>query len=180
VIEPDLAEKLVQLQAALERADLPHAFGGAIALAYYAEPRATIDIDVNVLASPEEHERVAAALTSLGVQMSRSTDAAADGQLRCWWGRTPIDVFYSYDPFHDAMRAAVKLVPFGQIEIPILSVEHLIVCKVLFNRSRDWVDIEAILEGDRDVDRKEIGRWLDRFLAADDPRITRFEGLARR
>jgi len=27
-----------------------------------------------------------------------------DGQCRLWWARTPIDLFFAYDEFHDAMR----------------------------------------------------------------------------
>ena len=37
---------MLAIDAAL--AKIPHAFGGALALAYYAEPRATIDIDLNL------------------------------------------------------------------------------------------------------------------------------------
>lgn len=33
---------------------VPHQFRGAIALAWYRNPRATADIDVNVTLSPEE------------------------------------------------------------------------------------------------------------------------------
>ena len=41
--------KITALHAALDDADLPHAFGGALALAWCTErARGTIDIDVNV------------------------------------------------------------------------------------------------------------------------------------
>src|SRR5204863_8643055 len=44
-----LAEKVVSLHAALEAGALPHAFGGALALAWCTrQPRGTSDIDVNV------------------------------------------------------------------------------------------------------------------------------------
>ena len=43
---PTLPKKVVSLARALEESELPYAFGGALALAYYAEPRATVDIDV--------------------------------------------------------------------------------------------------------------------------------------
>ena len=41
-------EKIVAIEGALALADIPHAFGGANALAYYGTPRATADIDLNV------------------------------------------------------------------------------------------------------------------------------------
>ena len=44
-----LPAKIVALHRALERAQLPHAFGGALALAWCTQrARGTIDIDVNV------------------------------------------------------------------------------------------------------------------------------------
>jgi hypothetical protein len=40
--------KVMRIAQALEQAQIPYAFGGAIALAYYAAPRGTEDIDINV------------------------------------------------------------------------------------------------------------------------------------
>ena len=45
----NLAERLVAVHDSLTAAKVPHAFGGAIALAYCTEePRGTRDIDVNL------------------------------------------------------------------------------------------------------------------------------------
>jgi hypothetical protein len=52
-----LPEKIVAIDEAL--AEIPHAFGGALALAYYAEPRATVDIDINVFIPATEARRLA-------------------------------------------------------------------------------------------------------------------------
>src|SRR5712692_7146229 len=59
LIEPDLPHKITAIAAALSAAQLDFAFGGALALAYYAEPRTTVDIDINVFLPPEEHDRLA-------------------------------------------------------------------------------------------------------------------------
>jgi hypothetical protein len=46
----DLVGKIVELHAQLTNQDIPHAFGGALALAWCTErARGTIDIDVNLL-----------------------------------------------------------------------------------------------------------------------------------
>ena len=52
------------------------------------------------------------------------------------WDRTPIDMFFAYDAFHDAAAAARRTVPFADTDIPILAPEHLLVCKVVFDRPR--------------------------------------------
>ena len=65
--EPSLPEKIVALHERLRGAGIAHAFGGALALAYYAEPRATDDIDVNLFLEPGAVASVLDALTPLGV-----------------------------------------------------------------------------------------------------------------
>ena len=161
-----LPDKVVALDRALAKAKIEHAFGGAIALAYYAEPRATIDIDLNLVLPVEEHERVVKALTPLGVVPGDPETLERDGQDRWLWETTPIDVFFSYDPFHERMREARRRVPFGEDRIPILSPEHLIVCKAAFDRPKDWLDIEQVLVGAPELDRDEVRDWAYRLASA--------------
>ena len=177
--EPSLPEKIVALDEALAGARIPHAFGGALALAYYAEPRATIDVDVNIFASPQEHPRVLSALAPLGVEAPdrAAAEIERDGQSRWWWGRTPVDLFFAYDDLHDAMRDALARVPFGDRRIPILATEHLLVCKAIFDRPKDWIDIEQMLAA-TDLDRAEVERWLERAVGPGDERLKRFRELA--
>lgn len=176
--EPSLPDKVLALHAGLTRARIKHAFGGALALAYYAEPRATIDVDVNVFVSPAERDAVAAALAPLGV--AQDEDAAAterDGQCRWWWGRTPIDLFFAYDPIHDAMREAIRTVDFGDTTIAVLAPEHLIICKAVFDRPKDWLDIEQMLVCVDELDTDEVDRWMVRIAGAEDERRRRFGAL---
>ncbi|MFT4035385.1 MAG: hypothetical protein QM679_07400 [Patulibacter sp.] len=179
--EPALPTKVVTLHRALTAAALDHAFGGALALAYYAEPRATIDIDLNVFVAAEQLEAVTAALIPLGVAAPpHPTAIARDGQGRLHWGRTPIDLFFAYDALHTAMAGATRIVPFAETTIPILSPEHLIVCKASFDRPKDWIDIEQMLVATAGIDRSEAERWLDRIVGGGDQRAQRFADLADR
>lgn len=179
--EPSLPDKVLAVDDALAQAGIGHAFGGAMALAYYAEPRATIDIDVNVFVAPDEYGRVLAALQPLGVD-PRETLAAVerDGQARWWWGRTPIDLFFAYAAIHEDMRRGTRKAPFGDTTIPILAPEHLAVCKAVFDRPKDWIDLEQMLVGTPDLDTELIQQSLAGMLGAADDRVTRFAALARR
>jgi hypothetical protein len=175
---PSLPEKVVAVDAALREARIPHAFGGAFALAYYAEPRATIDIDVNVFIGPSGADRVEAALVPLGVEPNPDRSALErDGQSRWRWGETPVDLFFSNAAIHDAMEKGVRRVPFAERRVPILSPEHLLLCKVAFDRPKDWLDIEEMLLLTPDLDSAEIDRWLDRLLEDGDPRRSRLQKL---
>jgi hypothetical protein len=172
-----LPDKVVALDRALAKAKIEHAFGGAIALAYYAEPRATIDIDLNLFIPVDEHERVAKALAPLGVTPGDTETLEREGQGRWLWDETPIDLFFAYDPFHEEMRRRRRRVPFGEDRIPILSPEHLIVCKAAFDRPKDWLDIEQVLVGAPDLDREEVRGWVRRISGAESEAAGRLEEL---
>lgn len=173
-----LPEKVERLDRALTRAKIPHAFGGALALAYYATPRATVDIDVNVFVGPEEYGPVAGALKRLGVTDIPPDAAAVErGQLRAWWGSNPVDVFFAYDPIHERMRESIRRVPFGKTTIPILAPEHLLVAKAAFDRPKDWLDIEQMLVAVHDLDVAEVRRWMTHLVGKRDARAIRVERL---
>lgn len=177
--EPSLPEKVLAVHHALAGATIAHAFGGALALAYYAEPRATIDIDLNVFVTATSFDAVAGLLAPLGVDAEPGrTTAVRDGQCRVRWGRTPLDLFFAYDPFHDAMAAAARTVPFARQSIPVLSPEHLIVCKAAFDRPKDWLDIEQILVACDGLDLAETKAWLGQIVGEFDQRSGRFTALA--
>ena len=169
-----LPERVVALERALS--EIPHAFGGALALGYYAEPRATIDIDLNVFLSPDHYAEVAARLVTLGVDATAPEAVAAvgrDGQARVMWDDTPIDLFFAYDAFHHAAARAIRSVPFADASIEILAPEHLIVCKAVFNRPKDWIDIDAMLDADVALDAAEVLRWVGRIVGDTDARYER-------
>lgn len=179
--EPGLDEKIVLVHLALEAATIDHAFGGALALAYYAEPRATVDVDLNVFAPPGRAGRTLDTLMALGVTLDRREALALvrrDGQVRVRWGRTPLDLFFAYDPFHTACQAARRMVPFGDAQLPILAPEHLVVCKTVFDRRKDWIDIEQVLlTTAAHLDVAEIWTWIGRLIGLDDRRAARLKGL---
>lgn len=175
--EPSLPDKVVAVHAACEGAQLAHAFGGALALAYYAEPRATVDIDLNVFVPAERHADVVAALAPLGIDATDVDTLVRDGQCRWHWGRTPLDLFFAYDPFHDAMQAAARTVGFADTSIPVLAPEHLTVCKAVFDRPKDWLDIEQILVGADAFDAGEAQRWMQRIVGERDDRADRLGAL---
>ncbi len=173
--EPGLAEKIELIHRALDKARIPHAFGGALALAYYTTPRTTIDVDINIFVGPEGYASVVKVLRRAGVE--EFPGELSDGQCRARWGPNPVDLFFACDPIHDAMREAARTVPFADETIPILASEHLLVAKAVFDRSKDWVDIEQMLIAVDDLDREEIDRWLDHLIGKVDPRAERVRSL---
>ena len=164
---------------ALDAVDHPHAFGGAIALAYCTgEPRGTRDLDVNVFAEPASAQEVLSALPpDVEVHDKDVRAAEAEGQVRVWWGDTPIDLFFDLHDFHAEIAARRVLVPFEGHEIPVLECTDLAVFKALFDRTRDWADIEDMAAaGTLDIPRVQAG--LTKFSGVDAPGIARLQKLA--
>ena len=152
----------------LESMGAAHQFGGAIALAWYRAPRATLDIDLNVTLAPDQAEPVLGAFGQLGIEVTASdrNDLAADGQVRLAWAQTDLDVFFATLEIHRRMAEWSRTVEFGPGTIPILAPEHLVVLKAVFDRPKDWVDIEAMVAWGTPLDRDEVLTWIRSLLGA--------------
>jgi len=172
-----LDDKVTALSRTLRAASLPHAFGGAIALAYYATPRGTRDVDVNVFVRVGECDRVFAALEPIGVARPTAEVRALlerDEQVRLFWDATPIDLFFSYNELHDGCVARTRRVPFGSEEIEILGPEDLAIYKTLFARDKDWRDLrEMVFAQAPNFDAGYVMGWLERILPPEDERRLR-------
>ena len=169
-----LIRQIVLLHQALDDADLPHAFGGALALAWCTEQaRGTIDIDVNVFVPLTEVARVLGALPD-GIASSAvdEADLRRDGQARLWWDATPVDLFLSTTDFHDQVGRRVRSEPFAGTEMPFLSCRDLAVFKAFFDRTKDWADLEAMAEAGA-LDVEAVAGVLARYLGAGDHRLGR-------
>lgn len=173
-----LPAKIVALHEALDGTGFPHAFGGALALAWCTErARGTIDIDLNVFVGVDRAHDVFGALPS-GVTWSDADLAAIgrDGQVRLWWDTTPVDVFLNTTEFHEQVASRTIRERFAGVEVPFLGCADLAVFKAFFNRTKDWADLEEMLAvGTVDVDR--VLGVLVRYLGGDDERVARLRAL---
>jgi hypothetical protein len=173
-----LVDKIVALHVALDAADIPHAFGGALALAWCTQrARGTIDIDLNVFVDPSRTPELLAALPP-DVRWSADDRARIerDGQVRLWWDETPVDVFVNTTEFHEQVAERCRREPFAGMEVPFLGCTDLAVFKAFFDRTKDWADLEEMAAaGTLDTDR--VVGILAHFLGATDPRIAHLREL---
>lgn len=176
-----LADRLVALHRALARRRIPHAFGGAIALAYWTlDPRATSDIDLNIFLPATDCARGLRALPDAVRQPAGTVDAIErDGQIRLWWDDTPVDLFFDNIPLHETAARNCQTVSFAGTRIPVIGPVELAVFKAVFDRTRDWADIEAMLSAGT-LDVETFRSTLQTMLAPDDPRFARIDDARRR
>jgi len=176
-----LAGKIIILHHALDDADLPHAFGGALALAWCTErARGTIDIDVNILIPASEYQRAIDAMPE-GVRVTKKDLRLfrQEGQVRLWWNRTPVDVFLNSTDFHQQLVKRVRWEEFASQNIPFLSCIDLAVFKAFFNRTKDWADLEEMYAAGT-LNIEQVQATLIKYLGVDDERIIQLTSLAER
>ena len=173
-----LADKALALHEALTSAGTPHAFGGALALAFHiAEPRGTRDIDINVFVPTNDARAVLATLPKEVHWTERDVEQIQrDGQVRVFWADTPVDLFFDTHRFHQLAASRTELVPFAGRMIPVLSADDLAVFKAFFDRTKDWADIEAMIEVES-LDAHVVLGWLVDLLGTRDHRVSRLRGL---
>lgn len=180
-----LVDLVVQVHRQFDAADLPHAFGGALALAYVAEPRGTVDIDVNVFAMFDEVDAAVRVLGTLGLRAERPRSEwlpMAGIRLRQEGGLCPVDVFPSLDERYAEIERRCVRHPFGPdaVELPFLSAEDLALFKLSFGRDKDWVDLRAIAASVPELDIDYIERQLIGLRGpAMHPRVARLRGMRR-
>ena len=177
-----LAGRIVAVHEMLDSMAVQHQFGGAVALAWYRNPRATTDVDLNVTVAPDDADPVLGALIHLGVTVSPSDRAAIerDGQARLDWDGSYLDLFFATFELHREMAERSREVSFGPVRIPILSPEHLIVCKVVFDRSKDWLDVEEMIAWGTAIDADETLGWVRAILGEESEQYARLAELLER
>lgn len=177
-----LAGRIVVVHEMLDSMSVTHQFGGAIALAWYRNPRATTDIDINVTLPPEDADPVLGALTHLGVSVSPADRDLInrDGQARLDWQGSYLDVFFATFELHREMAERLRHVSFGPVRIPILSPEHLTVCKVVFDRPKDWLDVEEMIAWGTTIEAGEALGWVQEILGETSEQYMRLAALLER
>ena len=174
----NLVGLILEVHHRLGSAGLPHAFGGALAFGLIADPRGTVDIDVNVFV--DELGAVDEALAVLGFTPG-TTDIGIGGVRYESPGLLfPIDVFPNLDDRYTEIEARVVHHEFGpaSAQLPFLSALDLSVFKLSFGRPKDWVDLAGIAGARPDLDVDAVEELLVALRGPTMyPRVARFRRL---
>lgn len=158
-----LGRQIAEVIAVLDKAGVPAALIGGLALAPHGVVRATQDVDLLTDASCAD--ALARELTNVGYRcVHRSTDAA--NYVR---GDERLDVLYASRPVARQLLAAAqpRATPFGVLSV--ISLEGLIAFKLQGfvndpRRTQDLEDIRALLRANRKTfDRDEVRQYFRLF-----------------
>lgn len=167
-----LVEKIIGVHKALKEANIRHAFGGALALAWCTQQaRGTVDIDLNIFLEPAAAMPALEALPQdVNWSMTDHQTIIDEGQVRVFWDNTPIDLFLNTMKLHEQMARRIRWEDFGGESVPFLTCEDIAVLKVFFNRTKDWADLEAMVAA-KTIKIPEVTATIISYLGADDERV---------
>ena len=175
----NLTEKILACHKSLAATEIPYAFGGALALAWCTKTaRATIDIDLNLFVSADKaNEALNAIPKDVLVKKSDSAKLKKETQIRIWWDATPIDIFLNSTPYHEEVSTRICWERFSGELLPFLGCNDLAVFKAFYNRTKDWADIEAMVEVGT-IDPRIVSGTIREYLGSDDERLDKLGSLA--
>jgi hypothetical protein len=177
----DAVQTACQLAKALEQQGQEYAFGGAIALGFWAEPRSTVDVDLTLFSPPEKPTECVCLLQAIGCEVAvpQALESLKEhGFCRAKHGGLRVDVFLPIVPFYQEARKRRARVKLEGQEIQVWSADVLAVFKMMFFRPKDLVDLQRILEVQRDkLDRSWIRAELEELYGRRDPRLSRWDEL---
>lgn len=138
----------------LNRASIPYMLIGGLALAAWALPRATLDIDLSLWVSADDLDRVCAHLCSLYrcrvadpsafIRKTRVLPVVAHGGVR-------LDFLFAAFPFERTMIDLAPLREVGSVAVRVARLEDLVLLKLPSARPRDQDDVRVILNAYRGI-----------------------------
>lgn len=184
--EPDAFRLGVELATTLDRAGIPNALGGAISLAAWGVPRATVDVDINVFVTDDQLGAVFDVLDrDMGLDVDRAVARHRHERDGMMVFRTPggmrIDIFTPSIEFSwEAARTSSRQIILGR-DVAVLSAEALAVFTLLFFRLKDRADLERLIAvRGPDLDQEYVRHWIADMMGEDDERTRAWDDLVGR
>lgn len=175
-----LERVLLRAASDLDRADVPWALVGGLAVSARTEPRFTRDVDLAVSVSGDaEAEALVRDQRADGYVVLATVEHAATARLATVRLQPPgeqaggvvVDLLFASSGIEPELVAASERIPFtGTMELPVATVGHLIAAKLLAEddsqRAQDRVDLRALAAvasvADLDEAREAVGLISDR------------------
>jgi len=152
-------------------------------MAAHGYVRATQDLDILVIATDMQLPRVFEIVRAEGLE-GEDRDLITSIRERyvaaLHAGPVTVEILVPVLPYHRTLvgRAVQLDLPGGRI--PLVSVEDLIVLKMLWHRAKDVPDVHALIATTKALDRPYIRDTLSSILPDGDPRHAEIEDLLRR
>lgn len=151
-----LIDTVVSTVDLLNRAGLEFAIAGGFAYGRYSAPRATSDLDLVLSAPIREVEKV---LTGAGYENKGKYDFKGTTIHKFKLGEIEVDVLEFPAEFQKAMMTRAESGDIFGKPIKVISLEDLIICKLIAFRPKDKRDIEQLVEDNPGYNKDYVSSW---------------------
>jgi hypothetical protein len=170
-----------KLASRLESFGADYAFGGAIALGFWIDPRATVDVDVTLYLDPAKPTSVLQCLGQLGCEFDLDEavkQLREHGFCHARLDGRQVDVFLPTTPFYEAARSRRVRRRLIQSEAWVWDAASLAVFKLMFFRAKDFADVVQMLRVQGPLlDRGWVREQLESICGRRDPRLNQWDEL---
>jgi hypothetical protein len=161
-------ELLKRLAIALENAAIPYMVFGGQAVLLYGEPRLTRDIDITLGIAPDQPARVLQIIEDLQLRILVDDAAAFLKQTFVLPVLDPgtdirIDFVFSLTEYERQAVDRGKMMRISGVDVRFVSLEDLIVMKIIAGRPRDLEDVASVICKNSGFDRAYVEKWLNNF-----------------
>ena len=168
----DFTDPLQAILRVLEDEQVPHVLIGGLAVSQLSRPRFTADIDLltylhDDAAIPRLMER--AALSGFAPRIEEAEGFARRNRVLLLVHRPTdieVDISLGLLPFEREVLDNRRLVPAGELLLPLPRVEDLIIMKAVAHRPVDLQDIRGLVEAHPTLDRDRVRKVISEFADA--------------
>lgn len=162
-------EKLLKkIAERLSQEKIEYMIIGGQAVLVYGEPRLTKDIDITLGVDIDELDRILKIVEELQLRVLPQ-------DVRTFVEKTMVlpaehiesglrvDFIFSNSPYEREALKRVKKIMIDDVSVNYVSLEDLIIHKIVSGRPRDLEDVSVVLLRNRDLDEEYLRRWLKIF-----------------
>lgn len=165
-----LTSALGALAAWFEGRAIRGAIVGGVAASLLGRPRMTRDVDAVVLVDDLGWQQFIDSGTSFGVSPRIDDPIEFAHRTRVLLMRhdpsgIDLDISLGALSFEVEMIDRRQSMTIGQLTLPVITAEDLIIMKALARRPRDIADIESVLDANANLDLDRVRHWLREFSA---------------
>ena len=165
-------EKLLKKTALhLKEASIPYMIIGGQAVLLYGEPRLTRDIDITLGVGVEGLSKVKKMVLSMGLEIlvKNEKDFVSETMVLPTLDRESgirLDFIFSNSLYEKQAIDRAKDIKLGRTSVKFVSLEDVVIHKVIAGRPRDLEDVKSILLKNPHYDSEYVVKWLKGFDAS--------------
>jgi len=162
-------QKLItKIAKRLNKHRIPYMIIGGQAVLLYGEPRLTKDIDVTLGIGIDGFEVIMKTVQNLALRILVNNPREFVQQTMVFpvmdeKSGIRIDFIFSFSPYEKQAIERAKDVKLGRATVKFVSLEDLVIHKIIAGRARDLEDVRSMLLKNTDYDVGYISKWLKEF-----------------